>query len=204
MKLFVITPEVLDPREPAVLAALFAAGLERCHVRKPAATREELAAWLRAIPVEFRARLVLHQHHDLVAELALGGRHWRDDTNAPLVPSVVVGLASRSCHDVASLRASLGHYDSVFFGPVFASISKPGYAPGGNFSLEKISTALTARRAAERRTAVIALGGVTTENISRFYPLGFDGVAVLGAIWQSADPVRVFAQLQLSLARHAA
>lgn len=203
MKLIVLTPEAFAPREPAVLGALFAAGLERCHVRKPTASRDDLAVWLRAIPAEFHSRLVLHQHHELVSELALGGRHWRDDANAPLVPPVN-GFTSRSCHDLASLRASLGHYDSVFFGPVFASVSKPGHGPRLDFSTEKIGAVLAARSVTERRTAVIALGGVTAENISRCHEFGFDGVAVLGAVWQRADPVRAFAQLQLSLARHAA
>ena len=212
MKLVVITPEGLDPHEPAVLAALFAAGLERCHVRKPFATRDELAAWLRAVPAEFRVRLVLHQHHDLVAELALGGRHWRDESGTGVTSvdfpdhgrDARATLTSRSCHDLVTLRAALGRYDSVFFGPVFPSITKPGYGPRADFSSEKISSLLAGRTASERRTAVIALGGITAENIPHCCALGFDDVAVLGALWQNADPVRAFAQLQLSLARHAA
>jgi thiamine-phosphate pyrophosphorylase len=204
MKLFVLTPELPDPREPAVLTALFAAGLERCHVRKPSATRAELADWLNALPAAFRARCVLHQHHDLVAELGLGGRHWRDLPSTPLVPPGGHGLASRSCHDLEGLRAALGHYDSVFLGPVFPSISKPGHGPGVDFSPEQIAARLATRSAVEHRTAVIALGGVTAENIPHCRALGFDGVAVLGAIWQAADPVRAFVQLQTTLHRHAA
>jgi thiamine-phosphate pyrophosphorylase len=204
MKLILITPEAFEPREPAVLAALFAAGLERCHVRKPSATRDELATWLRAVPAEFHPRLVLHQHHGLVAEFALGGRHWRDDVHAPLVPPVGGGLTSRSCHDLDSLRAALGRYDAVFLGPVFPSFSKPGHGPRADLSAEKISPLLATRTAAEHRTAVIALGGIAPATIPRCRELGFDGVAVLGSLWQSADPVRAFAQLQFSLARHAA
>jgi thiamine-phosphate pyrophosphorylase len=204
MKLVVITPEVLDPHEPAVLATLFAEGLERCHVRKPSATREELAVWLRAIPAEFRSRLVLHQHHDLVAELSLGGRHWRDDGHAPLIPPKDGAFNSRSCHDLASLRDTLGCYDSVFFGPVFSSISKPGHGPAGQGTSAELSALLRHRTFAERRTRVIALGGVTAENNDQCRSLGFDGVAVIGFIWQATDPLRAFAQLQLSLARHAA
>ena len=224
MKLVVITPEAIDSREPAVLATLFAAGLERCHVRKPALARDELAAWLRAIPAEFRSRLVLHQHYDLVAEFSLGGRHWRDDgqevgrvilnpppqrllsqekrrvtDNAPHQP-----FTSRSCHDLATLRAALGHYDAVFFGPLFPSISKPGYAPRSDVSVDEISTLLALRPTGERPTDVIALGGITAGNISQCRALGFDGVAVLGALWNVADPVRAFSQLQFSLSRHAA
>jgi thiamine-phosphate pyrophosphorylase len=202
MKLVVITPEAIDPREPAVLAALFAAGLERCHVRKPAASRAALAAWLRAVPAEFHPRLVLHQHHELAEEFALGGRHWRDDAHAPLLPPAGRGLTSRSCHDLGALRAALGCYDAVFFGPLFPSRSKPGHGARATFSPADLCALLAARSAAERATAVIALGGVTAETIARCHALGCDGVAVLGAIWQSPDPVRAFAQLQFSLTRH--
>ena len=205
MKLIVITPETIEPHEPAVLATLFAAGLERCHVRKPGATREELAAWLRAIPAEYRSRLVLHQHHDLVTELSLGGRHWRDDGLAPLIPPKDGALNSRSCHELAALRDTFGCYDSVFFGPVFSSISKPGYGPAGQWTPEGLATLLRHRTEAERRTRVIALGGVTAENSAHCRALGFDDVAVLGAIWQAAaDPRCAFSQLQVSLTRHVA
>ena len=204
MKLVVVSPADADPREPAVQAALFAAGLERYHLRKPDWSLAETATWLRALPAEWRPRLVLHRHHELVAELGLGGCHWRDDASAPATPPPNAGLASRSCHDFATLRTALGCYDSVFFGPVFPSISKPGRGPRGDFSPRELAALLSRRASAERRTTVLALGGITPENAPRCRDLGFDGVAVLGAIWQAADPVRAFGQLQNALHRHAA
>lgn len=204
MKLVVLSPENADPREPAVLAALFAAGLERYHVRKPGWSLTETATWLRALPVEWRPRFVLHQHHELVAELGLGGRHWRDDASAPMAPPGGAAFTSRSCHDLATVRAAFGRYDSVFFGPVFPSISKPGHGPHGDFESGELTRVLSRRTPAERRTTVLALGGITPENSPRCRGLGFDGVAVLGAVWQAADPGRVFGQLQTALRRHAA
>jgi thiamine-phosphate pyrophosphorylase len=203
MKLVVLSPESADPREPAVLAALFAAGLERYHVRKPHWSAHELETWLSALPAEWRPRLVLHQHHPLVIALGLGGCHWRDDESAPLAPPAR-GLTSRSCHGLATLRTALGCYDSVFLGPVFPSISKPGHGPWGNFRPDAAATMLSLRSPAARRTTVFALGGVTAQNALHCRALGFDGVAVLGAVWQAADPVRAFVQLQTTLHRHAA
>ncbi len=214
MKLVVLSPAVAAPREPAVLAALFAAGLERYHVRKPGWTFAELAMWLRALPWAWRPRLVLHQHHELVAELGLGGRHWRDENgSAGVAPAqtlnvgetpAVPGFTSRSCHDLAAVRAALGQYDSVFFGPVFSSISKPGHGPRDDLDANELTMVLSRRTCARRRTTILALGGITPENAPRCRALGFDGVAVLGAIWQAADPVRAFAELQDALHRHAA
>ncbi|MFA5058378.1 MAG: thiamine phosphate synthase [Opitutaceae bacterium] len=228
-----ISPEHDDPREIAVLGALFATGLERYHVRKPHWNAEQLAVWLRALPRAWYPRLVLHQHHELVAEFGLGGRHWRDESRgypktlarrtivgarscralnqgrskpAPLRPSFGFrtapndgGFTSRSCHDLATLRAALGRYDSVFFGPMFSSISKPGHGPRPELSLAELSALLARRTSAEQRTAVLALGGVTAQNLSRCRDLGFDGAAVLGAVWQAPDPVDAFHKLQAAL-----
>jgi thiamine-phosphate pyrophosphorylase len=87
---------------------------------------------------------------------------------------------------------------------MFPSLSKPGYGPGERFSHPGIFGLLASRTSAERRTAVLALGGITVETAPRALALGFDGVAVLGAIWQAHDPVRAFTGLQNSLACHAA
>ena len=204
MKLIVISPGHDEPREVAVLGDLFAAGLERYHVRKPDWSRDRLEAWLRPLPAAWRPRLVLHQHHELVASLALGGRHWRDDGTAPLVPTHDGKVTSRSCHDLTTLRGALGRYDAVLFAPVFSSLSKPGHGPRDDVSFDELAALLTHRTAAERRTRVYALGGVTAETAPRALALGFDGVAALGTIWQAADPVHAFAELHNSLVCHAA
>jgi thiamine-phosphate pyrophosphorylase len=211
-----ISPEHDDPREIAVLGALLAAGLERYHVRKPHWTAAQLETWVRTLPAEWRPRLVLHSHHELVATLGLGGYHWRDDKVGRGVPdepqfdtahpegSPDLPITSRSCHDFARLWASLGHYDSVFFGPVFSSISKPGHGPSDNFSTGELSSLLNSRTADERRTAVLALGGVTAVRLPQIRALGFDGVAVLGAVWQADDPVAAFCEIQDAVYAHAA
>jgi thiamine-phosphate pyrophosphorylase len=204
----VLSPEGDDPREGVVLAALFSAGLERYHVRKPVWSAVRLEAWLRAIPVEWYPRLVLHQHHHLVTTLGLGGRHWRDmpgDAGASAAVAPGDGqagygvLTSRSCHDLATLRASLERYDSIFFGPVFPSVSKPGYGPKGNIPPHELTSLFAGRTDAQRRATVLALGGITAETAAQAIALGFDGVAVLGAVWQSGDPVCTFTAIRESV-----
>jgi len=199
MKLVVISPEYADPREREVLGAMLAAGLERYHVRRPHATAAELAAWLEALPAEWRRRLVLHQHHELVERYALGGYHRRDvGSTAAATRGARPAYHSRSTHDVADLQALLGAADAVFFSPVFPSISKPGYARSP--ALPVVSRLLAARTARQRLTTVYALGGVAAENIAHARELGFDGGAVLGAIWQAEDPVRAFQDIATAAA----
>lgn len=216
MKLIVISPEGDEAREVPALMAMLAAGLARYHVRKPAWSREKLAAWLRVLPERWRPRLVLHQHHDLVDEFGLGGRHWRADGTALLEPpaasmtpfgqterAVPGSLSSRSCHDLATLRSSLGRYDAVLVGPVFASVSKQGHGPDGKLNLNELYQLLRHRTSHQRHTEVVALGGLTPANAARCRNFGFDGVATLGSVWQSPDPVRAFTEIQSALAHHA-
>lgn len=202
MRLVVISPQSDDPRESATLPALFAAGLERYHVRKPGASAGQLEALLRPLAPEWRRRIVVHQHHEGVAALGLGGRHFPGE-----VSDRVAGpgeITSRSCHSLRELRAALGKFAAVFFGPVFPSVSKPGYGPLEDDFHEELFALLANRSATERRTAVLALGGITAETARRALAFGVDGVAALGAIWQADDPVRAFAALQSSLRSHAA
>ncbi len=191
MKLIVISPESEDLREQTVLAQLFAAGLTSYHLRKPAWSRDQLAAWLRTVPAEFHSRIVLHTHHELAGDFSLASLHDRDE---PKPKSNLLGysLRSRAVHDLSTLRASLDGYDRLLVSPVFPSISKPGYGPASDFSFADLRSVLTL----PRRTEVIALGGIDASRIVSCRDLGFDGVAVLGAIWQAADPVTAFSELQ--------
>lgn len=206
----VITPERDHPCEHAVLETLFAEGLERCHVRKPHATAGELAAWIARISPRWRSRLILHQHHELVEKYGLGGIHWRDLEGAAGTEAAGRGLRSarfpdappamfrsRSCHDLATLRASLGVFDSVFFSPVFSSISKPGYAPALNHAA--LADFLHGRMGDEHSTRVLALGGIDAQTAPRALAMGFDGLAVLGAVWQANDPIAAYREIRCSV-----
>ena len=215
MSVVVISPEATEAREHAVLAALCAHGLERYHVRKPGWTAAQLREWLDAVPAEVRARLVLHDHHELATEYGVGGVHEKEGAVVSLAlpaaskrrdgyavthpgcsgerqrdDSRVTPFRSRSCHTAADVRASLGAYDAVFFSPVFPSLSKPGYAPNAA-ELTEVTALLP-----QLRTKVVALGGITAANAPAALQMGFDGVAVMGALWQSADPVQRFVELQ--------
>jgi thiamine-phosphate pyrophosphorylase len=208
MQIVVISPESKDPREVPAMKRFFEAGLERYHVRKPSWTSAELEAWLGGIPVEWRPRIVLHEHHALVEKLGLGGRHDKGFGNPP------PGALSRSCHDLPSLRQHLGAYESILFGPVFPSLSKPGYGPAAGFPWYELwallrQTKRTGAPGAQRPACVLAIGGVTVQRLFRCDEIGFDGAAVLGAVWSDPDPARAFAAIRneaarLENARHAA
>jgi thiamine-phosphate pyrophosphorylase len=207
VQLIVISPEAEDPREAAVLPQLLAAGLAGYHLRKPGWGRDAVASLLRRLPADCHPRIVLHSHHELAAGFAVGGLHERDEPPGPprsatpessqLSVDSPGRLRSRAVHDLASLGTALSRYDRVLFSPVFPSLSKPGRVPGVPAS--ELRRALLLPRRAE----VFALGGVDATRIAACRELGFDGVAVLGAVWQATDPVQAHLGLQRSLLVHA-
>jgi thiamine-phosphate pyrophosphorylase len=202
MQIVVISPESADSREVPAMEGFFAAGLERYHVRKPAWSREALEAWLLHLPSAWRPRIIIHHHHPLAAGLGLGGTHDRSGDWGP----GPLGT-SRSCHQIDTLGLFLRLYKSLLFGPVFPSLSKSGYGPAADFPWKSLKAILGERTEGDAR--VLAIGGVTAGGLARCRELGFDGAAVLGAVWNEQDPVAAYAGIRdtaagLEAASHAA
>ena len=89
-----------------------------------------------------------------------------------------------SCHTFEEVQANKKHIDYVFLSPIFDSISKQGYRAA--FTDDELRRAHSNGIIDDR---VIALGGITPTNARKAIALGFGGVAVLGDIWQSTEPV---------------
>jgi thiamine-phosphate pyrophosphorylase len=199
VRLVVITAPTALPNEPRLLAELLATGLERLHLRKPGWPAEELEKLIRALPTQFRARLVLHGHPALVRRYGLGGLHLTASQRAAATRRPALGpgqTLSTSFHSLAEITRTRRRYDYVFLSPIFDSISKPGYA--GSFDLATVQAFLQKRAASPtRQPQVVALGGIDSHTIKLVRASGFAGAAVLGAIWQSADPVAAFRALRV-------
>jgi thiamine-phosphate pyrophosphorylase len=174
--LVVITSPESFPGEVDHLEGLLEAGLEKLHIRKPGDGREVL---LELLAPRWRTRLVVHGGRDVV-ELAkrygvpqVHGRWhhpWRGDERIAL---------SASLHSWKEVEeAPPGKLEYVFLSPVFDSISKPGYLAGEG---------LLRRPAGVAPCRVIGLGGIDVHTIGQVVEHGWDGAAVLGAIWQRRE-----------------
>ena len=120
MKLILITRPDFFPGEAALINALFRAGLERLHLRKPGASSEELAEWLMEIDPSFRHLIVLHDHHELALDYHLGGVHL--NSRNPKISSGIQAYKasaegftiSRSCHSLGEVEEALApHFSSI-------------------------------------------------------------------------------------------
>ena len=91
-----LTPPTTVPGEASTLASLCAASTAAprppasIHVRKPGLSRAQLDAYVRALDLAVRARVVLHSHHELAGELGLKvwgiGRERKREREARGVP----------------------------------------------------------------------------------------------------------------------
>jgi len=87
--------------------------------------------------------------------------------------------------------------DICLLSPVFDSISKFGYK--AKYNSQELKEGILAwrdfQKKENRSQKLFALGGVDAENIAELAELGFDGAAVLGAVWHHPDPVEAFLEI---------
>ena len=198
MKLIAITTETFFEGETEAVNMLFENGLETLHLRKPYASQQEMEDFINQVNKDFHSRIVLHDYYELIKnevgakgvfdlkgihikkgrreEGAKGrrderakGRHFDRLSDR--------GTVSGSCHSFEEVLEAR-FCDYVFLSPIFDSISKAGYKQG--FTSEQLQDAKERMIINER---VIALGGVTADNIYIVRAYGFGGIAVLGSLW---------------------
>jgi thiamine-phosphate pyrophosphorylase len=178
--ILVISSPSPQEHEGRTLSHLMECGVERIHIRKPGAATDVVAQLLREVPDCFHARLVVHGHPQLVDSFKLAGVHGRD----------IPGAVSCSIHELGELAMG-DRYNYLLFGPIFPSISKPGYRP--RIPFEECSAAVKAATG-----CVVAIGGITAQTAPQARRAGFSGVAVLGAVWNSPDPRSAYREIRRS------
>lgn len=202
--IIVITPEAELPNEIRIVKKLFEAGLPRLHLRRHDWGAPDYRDWINELPKKYRDRIVLHGHPELVAELGLAGLHLQS-VKGPRFPKGRGGKSresrlpegvsiTRSCHDYEELLAGPKDCAYATLGPVFPSISKRGYAP--RRTPEEFAAIVEYWHRENKGHPVVALGGITPENIGDLRRMGFAGAAVVGAIWESPRPVESFKALR--------
>ena len=197
-RLLLVSPPATIATELPTLQRLFEAGLQAFHLRKPGASVSEVEAYLRAVPRQYHRLMVLHGQYELAQHYQVGGLHLPAAARATWVARAHLRQPghslSTSLHSLTELRQHRRRYDYVFLSPIFDSISKQGY--GHAFALTEVQQQL--QRLQQRQQyvpQVVALGGITPNNIAQVRAAGFAGAAVLGSVWQAADPVAAFQQL---------
>lgn len=180
MKLILITPPKFFIEEDQILTALFEEGLDILHLRKPDSAPMLSERLLTLIPKQYHKRIVTHDHFYLKEEFNLMGIHL--NSRNPNIPLNYKGHVSCSCHSLEEVKRNKAHFNYLFMSPIFDSISKKEYL--SQFSETELKKAAKEGIIDKK---VIALGGITTENIRTIKKYGFGGAAILGDIWDKFD-----------------
>ena len=173
--------------ETNIIHALFEEGMELCHIRKPNYSIEELRSFLSAINSSYYSKLVLHQHHELAEEFQIKRLHFteKERLTKPVKLSKPDNykFLSTSVHSIEDFNELSDAFDYAFLSPVYPSISKQNYRPTKN-TFEEI------KKRNNQHTKLIALGGISHEDIEEVLCNGFDDFALLGSIWKAKNPVK--------------
>lgn len=186
--MILISNPIATRNEINAIHQLFKEGLQLLHIRKPEFTELEMKIFITEIGREFSNQLSLHSHHQLALEFGIHRIHFTEKKRNETFEESLKKWKERgftlstSIHKMADFEKLSDVFDCAFFGPVFESISKPNYISDIDFEKE-----LKQRK--NNKTALIAVGGITSERIKTALGYGFDDVALLGTIWNSNNPI---------------
>jgi thiamine-phosphate pyrophosphorylase len=185
-------------KEASFINQLFDEGLSVFHLRKPDYTEQEIVMLLKKINPKNYSKIALHNHHHLAEDFGIKRLHFTEASRRLIEINFIAhrsadNILSTSIHTIADYNNLLECFEYTFLGPVFDSISKPTYkalTEDKNVSHHK-----------KRHTKLIALGGINSANCTLPFEWGFDGVAVLGALWnESNNMIEDFKKIQSTCA----
>ncbi len=200
MKIVVISNPDNIKNEQYYITQLFEQGLQYFHLRKPNFPRYLLEEFIAEIPEKYHDRIILHSHYNLCLHYNFKGIHLTRKYKKKPVKTWFKILwlkvrrrkslhVSMSSHTLKEAIKKSNKYEYVFLSPIFKSISKENYK--SKFSEIEIQDKLT-----QYDHNVIALGGIDLDKITITQKMGFKGVALLGSIWRSPDPVTAFIDIK--------
>ena len=164
---------------------------------KTATSREfyELALRIKKITDRYNVPLIINDRLDIALAVDASGLHvGQEDLPAAVArqllgPNKILGATAATVED--ALAAEAAGADYLGSGAMYPTVTKPGKPVLPMEQLARIKQAV--------RIPVVAIGGITADNIDPVLRTGVDGVAVVTAIMSSADPAAATRKLKLVL-----
>lgn len=175
-------------------------GCKWIQLRMKDATYDEMKSTaLEIIPIcrENDIILVIDDNVELVNELRVHGVHLGKNDMDPrkareiLGPHAIIGVTANTADDILSFRGI--DVDYVGVGPFRHTTTKKNLAPV--IGLDGYKDIVAKVTAAGNKLPLVAIGGITLEDVTGIMATGVQGIAVSGSIINAPDPVRYTTQL---------
>lgn len=169
-------------------------GCRWIQLRLKDATDEEFRQTaLEIIPMckEHEAFLVFDDRVELAMEMSVHGVHLGKFDMNPLVAretmgaEAIIGCTANTATDIKAFKGK--DVDYIGLGPFRYTTTKSKLSPV--LGLEGYADIIREIRAAEIELPVVAIGGITLDDIDDIMATGVNGVAMSGAIINAPDPV---------------
>ena len=187
----IIDPEVTRGRDPLAVAGMaLRGGARTLQLRDKLREKGSilpLARSLRELCAEHDALLIINDHPDLAAIVGADGLHVGQgdlpvaDARQILKPRQIIGRSNHLLDEVLESQAQ--GVDHVAVGAIYPTTTKASIrrrAPTGPEFIRTVKEVI--------KVPVVAIGGITEENVEPVVRAGADSICVTGAVGLAADP----------------
>lgn len=192
MQIILYTAPVDIENEIEIIQNALDAGVDYLYIRKPELDDFSLVDFVEKIPEKYWNKCI-SSSLIITKEFNLGGYHFTRDIiekNEKYNDKVLEWLhtnnkiCSVSAHNENEILTYSNKSNHVIVSPIFKSISKQNYSYEWNFDELKQNIATIKMR--KNNIQLFAVGGIDINNITLVKQLGFNGVGLLGAIWNAS------------------
>ena len=171
----------------AIVEQALQAGVMVLQLReKTAAARDfyQLALRIKSIARQYNVPLLINDRLDIALAVDADGVHVGQEDLPVAVVRRLIGpdkiLGATAATVAQALRAEAEGADYIGSGAMFPTLTKPGKPVLPMSVLAQIKQAV--------KVPVVAIGGITADNLLMLKNAGVDGIAVVSAIMDSAEP----------------
>ena len=145
----------------------------------------ELSAELHELTAQSSAPLIVNDHAQIAVGVPIEGVHVGQDDDSvevvrqKLVREILVGKSTHSLHQARAAEREGADY--IGFGPIFATPTKPDYAPIGLVDISRVH--------AEVNLPIFCIGGINIDNLQSVIDAGAKRVVMVSALLKAHNIV---------------
>jgi thiamine-phosphate pyrophosphorylase len=171
-----------------VVAKMLEGGVDLIQLRAkgdPLAAILDLAAGLHAVTCRSSTPFIVNDHAAVAAKVQVEGIHVGQDDDPIAVAREKAGRAiivGKSTHSVEqAINAQREGADYIGFGPIFATPTKPDYAPIGLGDIKRVH--------AEVSLPIFCIGGINIDNLQQVIDAGAKRAVMVSALLRAHNIV---------------